>query len=145
MTNLDSTQHSQKKKVDRDLGKLIPSVPDCLSASIVFHVNCRHSKDLHHFPSVLHIPGSASSTVCFDSYPSRVLPDQCPWPRVTDEVPGRLARWPGRALEMNRSFSVVFQIASKYCILDSLVDYDGYSISSEGIPARSSRYNGHLH
>ena len=27
--------------------------------------------------------------------------------------------------------SVVFEIASKYCILDS-VDYDGYSISSKG-------------
>ena len=32
--------------------------------------------------------------------------------------------------------SVVFEIASKYCILDSLVDHDGYSISSEGfLPA----------
>ena len=28
--------------------------------------------------------------------------------------------------------SVVFEIASKYCISDSLVDYDGYSISSKG-------------
>ena len=28
--------------------------------------------------------------------------------------------------------SVVFEIASKYCILDSFVDHDGYSISSEG-------------
>ena len=28
--------------------------------------------------------------------------------------------------------SVIFEIASKYCILDSLVDYDGYSISSNG-------------
>ena len=28
--------------------------------------------------------------------------------------------------------SVVFEIASKYCILDSFVDYDGYSISSKG-------------
>ena len=36
------------------------------------------------------------------------------------------------ALEMNRDHSVVFEIASKYCILDSLVDHDGYSISSEG-------------
>ena len=32
------------------------------------------------------------------------------------------------ALEMNRDRSVVFEIASKYCILDSFVDYDGYSI-----------------
>ena len=33
---------------------------------------------------------------------------------------------------MNRDHSVVFEIASKYCILDSFVDYDGYSISSKG-------------
>ena len=36
------------------------------------------------------------------------------------------------ALEMNRDHSVVFETASKYCILDSFVDYDGYSISSTG-------------
>ena len=36
------------------------------------------------------------------------------------------------ALETNRDHSVVFEIASKYCILDSSVDYDGYSISSKG-------------
>ena len=36
------------------------------------------------------------------------------------------------ALEMNRDHSVVFEIASKYCILDSFVDHDGHSISSEG-------------
>ena len=36
------------------------------------------------------------------------------------------------ALEMNRVHSVVFEIASKYCILDSFVDHDGYSISSKG-------------
>ena len=40
------------------------------------------------------------------------------------------------ALETNRDHSVVFEIASKYCILDSFVDHDGYSISSEGfLPA----------
>ena len=33
---------------------------------------------------------------------------------------------------MNRDHSVIFEIASKYCILDSFVDYDGYSISSKG-------------
>ena len=33
---------------------------------------------------------------------------------------------------MNRDHSVVFEIAPKYCILDSFVDHDGYSISSEG-------------
>ena len=36
------------------------------------------------------------------------------------------------ALETNRDHSVFFEIASKYCILDSFVDYDGYSISSKG-------------
>ena len=36
------------------------------------------------------------------------------------------------ALEMNRDHSVVFEIASKYCISDSFDDHDGYSISSEG-------------
>ena len=35
-------------------------------------------------------------------------------------------------LEMNRDHSVVFEIASKYCISDSFVDYDGYCISSKG-------------
>ena len=35
------------------------------------------------------------------------------------------------ALEMNRDRSVIFEIASKYCISDSFVDYDGYSISSK--------------
>ena len=39
-------------------------------------------------------------------------------------------------LEMNRDHSVVFEIASKYCILDSFVDHDGHSIFSEGfLPA----------
>ena len=36
------------------------------------------------------------------------------------------------ALETNRDHSVVFDTASKYCISDSFVDHDGYSISSEG-------------
>ena len=37
------------------------------------------------------------------------------------------------ALETNRDHSVIFETASKYCILDSFV---GYSISSEGfLPA----------
>ena len=36
------------------------------------------------------------------------------------------------ALETNRDYSVVFEIAPKYCILDSFVDYDDYSISSKG-------------
>ena len=36
------------------------------------------------------------------------------------------------AFEMNRDHSVVFEIAFKYCISDSFVDHDGYSISSKG-------------
>ena len=36
------------------------------------------------------------------------------------------------ALEIKRDHSVVFETASKYCISDSFVDYDGYSISSKG-------------
>ena len=36
------------------------------------------------------------------------------------------------ALEMNRDHSVISEIASKYCISDSFVDHDGYSISSKG-------------
>ena len=40
------------------------------------------------------------------------------------------------ALEMNRDHSVIFDIASKYSILDSFVDYDGYSISSKGLLPR---------
>ena len=36
------------------------------------------------------------------------------------------------ALETKRGHYVVFDIASKYYILESFVDHDGYSISSEG-------------
>ena len=36
------------------------------------------------------------------------------------------------ALETNRDHSVLFETASRYCIQDSFVDYDGYSISSKG-------------
>ena len=40
------------------------------------------------------------------------------------------------ALELNRDHSVIFETASKYCISDSFVDHDGYSISSKGfLPA----------
>jgi len=40
------------------------------------------------------------------------------------------------ALETNRDDSVIFEIASKYCILNSFVDHNGYSISSKGfLPA----------
>ena len=37
------------------------------------------------------------------------------------------------ALEMNRDHSVIFETAPKCCILDSFVDYEGYSISPKGI------------
>ena len=36
------------------------------------------------------------------------------------------------ALETNRDHCVIFEIASKYCISDSFVDNDDYSISSKG-------------
>ena len=40
------------------------------------------------------------------------------------------------SLETNRDQPVVFEIAPKYCILDSLIDYECYSISSKGfLPA----------
>ena len=39
------------------------------------------------------------------------------------------------ALEKNQDHSFVFEIAPKYCILDSFVDYEGYSISSKGFLA----------
>ena len=32
------------------------------------------------------------------------------------------------ALKMNQGDSVIFEIVSKYCILNSLVDYKGHSI-----------------
>ena len=39
-------------------------------------------------------------------------------------------------LEINRDHSVIFEIASKYCISESFVDHDGYSISAKGfLPA----------
>ena len=37
------------------------------------------------------------------------------------------------ALEINRGYSVIFEIAPKYYILDSFVDYEGYSISFKGL------------
>ena len=36
------------------------------------------------------------------------------------------------ALETNQDHSVAFKVALKHCILNSFVDYDGYSISSKG-------------
>ena len=36
------------------------------------------------------------------------------------------------ALEMNPDYSVISEVAPKYCILDPFVDYKGYSNSSIG-------------
>ena len=36
------------------------------------------------------------------------------------------------SLETNRDHFVIFEIAPKYCISDSFVDYEGYSITSKG-------------
>ena len=36
------------------------------------------------------------------------------------------------ALEMNRDHSVIFEIASSYCILDSFIACEGYSFYSKG-------------
>ena len=36
------------------------------------------------------------------------------------------------ALEKNRDHSVAYEIACEYCISDSFVGFDGYSISSQG-------------
>ena len=36
------------------------------------------------------------------------------------------------AFKMNRDHSVIYEIAPKYCISDSFVDYEGYSIPSKG-------------
>ena len=35
------------------------------------------------------------------------------------------------ALEANQSHSVIFEVASSYCISNSFIDYEGYSISSK--------------
>ena len=48
------------------------------------------------------------------------------------------------ALEMNRDHSVLFETASKYCILDSFVDHDSYSNSSKGFLPTVVDINGHL-
>ena len=36
------------------------------------------------------------------------------------------------ALEMHRDHSVILGTAPKYCILDSFVDYEGYSVFPKG-------------
>ena len=50
------------------------------------------------------------------------------------------------ALEMNGDHSVIFEIVSKYCILGSFVDYEGYSISSKGfLPTVVDGYLNKIH
>ena len=58
----------------------------------------------------------------------QLQPLQCYWLGIDLDSPD--IEW--FALETNRDHSVIFEIASKYCILDSFGDYDGYSISSKG-------------
>ena len=48
------------------------------------------------------------------------------------------------ALETNQDHSVIFKIAPKYYILDSFVDYEGYSISSKGLLTTVVDINGHM-
>ena len=36
------------------------------------------------------------------------------------------------ALETNQDVSVILEVAPKYCILDSFIDYEGHSISFMG-------------
>ena len=33
------------------------------------------------------------------------------------------------ALEANQSHSIIFEVAPSYCVLNSFIDYEGYSIS----------------
>ena len=49
----------------------------------------------------------------------------------------------GLPWETNRDHSVLFEIAPKYCISYSFVDYENYSISTQGF-LPSSRYNSNL-
>ena len=48
------------------------------------------------------------------------------------------------ALETNRDHSVIFETALKYCISDSFVDYEGYSLSSKGFLPTVVDIMGHL-
>ena len=48
------------------------------------------------------------------------------------------------ALVKKRDHSVIFEIASKYGILDSFFDYEGYSVSFKGFLPTVVDYNGHL-
>ena len=69
-------------------------------------------------------------------------PISLPFHTVHGALKARILKW--FALEINRDHSVVFEIASKYCILDSFVDHDGYSISSKGFLPTVVDNNVHL-
>ena len=45
---------------------------------------------------------------------------------------------------MNWDHIIIFEVAPDYCILDSFVDYEGYSISSMGFLPTVVDDNGHL-
>ena len=51
---------------------------------------------------------------------------------LKDDSDEEIEEGENKIVEMNRDHSVIFETASEYCILDSFVDYDGYSISSKG-------------
>ena len=55
----------------------------------------------------------------------QLQPLQCYWLRHRLGLPD--IEW--FTLETKRDHSVIFEIASRYCISDSFVDHDGYSIS----------------
>ena len=49
------------------------------------------------------------------------------------------------ALETNRDHSVIYEIASKYCISHSFVGSEGYSVSSKGFLPLSRLFSGFLY
>ena len=63
---------------------------------------------------------------------SSILAWRIPWTEESGGLPLDYCGIEWFALEMKRDHSVDFEIASKYCILDSFVDHDGYSISCKG-------------
>ena len=84
------------------------TVPDNEKDIFFLGVNARSSCSLHRTPQ-LHFFSTTGSGIDLDCHDIEWF-----------------------ALETNRDHSVVFEIASKSCILDSFVNYDGYSVSSKG-------------
>ena len=52
--------------------------------------------------------------------------------------------WWAAIYGVSQSRTRLKRLSSSNCILDTFVDYDGYSISSKGILGHRSRYNNHL-